>query len=280
MPTSNSSDFTVTTDQIIHLAYREIGVVGQRQSISSDQKQEGMDRLNMMVQAWGGKGVYLWALDDLEISFTDSSVVASGGSDYVATKNHISDATNQPGVGSVWQSFWKKLGTSSGTAWVTGSSYTNIGNIALNNNVLSIKSARIKNVSGSSLTNIEIPIKPMDDYFALADPTIEGRPIEMYFRRKASVDAFVYPLPDVAANYLLELRVYRSTYDFDSGDNNPDFLKEWSRALYLGLAESLAPAYGKSANDVRAYKERADDALELAMDANRETGSLRFIPSI
>lgn len=73
MTTSNSTDFSVTRDDIIKRALRLIGVVAQGETPTTDQTTEAALSLNGLVKAWQADGMPLWALKTTSISLTASA---------------------------------------------------------------------------------------------------------------------------------------------------------------------------------------------------------------
>lgn len=73
MPTSNSTDFSVTRDDIIKRALRLIGVVAQGETPTTDQTTEAALSLNGLVKAWQADGMPLWALKTYSVPLTAST---------------------------------------------------------------------------------------------------------------------------------------------------------------------------------------------------------------
>ncbi len=72
MPTSGSTDFSVTRDDIIKRALRLIGALAQGETPTSDQTTEAALALNGLVKAWQVDGMPLWAVKTYAITLTDS----------------------------------------------------------------------------------------------------------------------------------------------------------------------------------------------------------------
>lgn len=62
MTTSNSTDFSVTRDDIIKRALRLIGVIAQGETPTTEQVTEAAMALNGLVKAWAADGMPLWAI--------------------------------------------------------------------------------------------------------------------------------------------------------------------------------------------------------------------------
>lgn len=70
MTTSNSTDFSVSRDDIIKRALRLIGVVAQGETPTADQTTEAAFALNSLVKAWQADGMPLWALKSYNVPLT------------------------------------------------------------------------------------------------------------------------------------------------------------------------------------------------------------------
>lgn len=72
MPTSNSTDFSLTRDDIIKRALRLIGVLAQGENPTTDQVTEAATALNSLVKAWQADGMPLWAIRTYNVPLTAS----------------------------------------------------------------------------------------------------------------------------------------------------------------------------------------------------------------
>lgn len=68
MPTSGSTDFSVTRDDIIKRALRLLGVVAQGELPTADQTTEAALALNGLVKAWQAEGMPLWAIKERAVT--------------------------------------------------------------------------------------------------------------------------------------------------------------------------------------------------------------------
>ena len=138
MARSASANFTRTRSEIIQMALRKVGALRQGETPLADMNQEASDVLNVMVKSWQAEGIHLWTVEETtQILTTSSVVIASNGSaDYECTRNHVASASTRPISGANYTSYWKALTTTAGSAWVTGTQYKSICNIALIDTVL------------------------------------------------------------------------------------------------------------------------------------------------
>lgn len=74
MATSNSTDFTVTRDDIIKRALRLIGVLAQGETPTTNQVDEAALALNSMVKAWQADGMPLWSIKQRTVTLVEGQV--------------------------------------------------------------------------------------------------------------------------------------------------------------------------------------------------------------
>lgn len=70
MATSNSTNFTVTRDDIIKGALRLCGALATGETPTTDQVSDASEALNMMVKAWQADGMALWAIKEYSLTPT------------------------------------------------------------------------------------------------------------------------------------------------------------------------------------------------------------------
>ena len=56
---STDYDFILTRDELIDESYRKIGVLADGENISSEQLDTANKKLNLIIKAWEGNGIYL-----------------------------------------------------------------------------------------------------------------------------------------------------------------------------------------------------------------------------
>tara|TARA_B100001142_G_C14337261_1_gene656382 strand:- start:1082 stop:1921 length:840 start_codon:yes stop_codon:yes gene_type:complete len=278
MALSGSFDFDVTTNDIIELAYKMINRLPDGQVLTSEQVATGKKVLNMFIKSLRADGIFLWQQDFLSVPLVASSVVlGSDGNDYECIRNHTASADTKPITGSQYTSYWKKLSTSAGSAWVDGTSYTSINELVLNTNIISIEDGIIRHVTDQTNTKMNKITK--SEYINRFDSNSTGVPIQYFFKRETTPKVFLYPYPE-STNYVIEFTVNRYPEDFDVLDNNPDFFQEWHEAIYMGLAERLAIQAGIVGQELRDIQAMAFRALEAAKYADNESGILSVSPRL
>jgi hypothetical protein len=85
MTTSNSTDFSVTRDQLIAGALRIAGAIAQGETPSATLVTETAEALNMLVKSMQADGMPLWALKKYEVTLTATGDYTIGVSQTVNT---------------------------------------------------------------------------------------------------------------------------------------------------------------------------------------------------
>jgi len=277
MTTSGSFDFDLTRNEIITAALRKVQGVGDGQIASPEQFSSASLLLNAMVKNWRGEDIFIWDVDWINIVFQPSSIVlAVDGFDYIAIRTGLSTAANEPSVGNDSELFWNKLTTASGTPWVIDTNFNAIGHIILDSSIMGINNVRIK--EDDNYRWIETITE--EEYFNKGQVTTTGKPSQYWFRRQRESEIFVFPFPDSATRFTMELTVFKYTEDFDTSINTPDLLQEWLKPLIDGLAVELATQHGIFGNQYQILKIEAVESKDRAKMIDHETGNSRMQPDI
>ncbi len=277
MATSGSSDFNLTRANIIQDALERVGGV-RIGAIPRPEHVVSVGRtLDMMVKAWQAKGIRLWTVDEGTYTLSASSVVlGSDGNDYECIRSHTSSATDKPITGADYSSYWYKLGTSAGSAWVTATAYTTIARIDLDSDVIDIREGFVRD-NGS---DYPVTIMTREEYFNVMDknPQDTSRPERVYFvRGRDNPYCIIDPYPDDSDD-VIHLATVRKLEDFDSATDDADVTAKYLEALVTGLAYRISPKYGSPTNDKAQLLIDAREAEEIAMADDNETGDMKVSP--
>lgn len=82
MAVSNSTDFSLSAEEIVREARALIGVDASEESLEAHELQEGLRALNMMLKAWQAKGIMYWTMTEGSLTLVqgqESYSFASGG---------------------------------------------------------------------------------------------------------------------------------------------------------------------------------------------------------
>jgi len=284
MATSGSVDFSITRDNIITEALQLVGVIGEGETPSTNQKSDCTRSLNMMTKFWMADGMNLFVNQEIvlfpikgqrQYTFGGSSVDRmTRESEVITTQlngSHSStataltvDSTTGMAVGDVIGVVTDSSGIHFSTITAVGSSTTLTINDALDDDasdndrvytyttaftqkILNINNAWVRTTND---TDIPINVISRQEYVDLSKKTESGRINQLYFDPQVTTaNMNVWPVPDDShTNDRIHLYVTRAYEDFDGvvNESEPDFPQEWYLPLCWGLAVFIAPKYGVS----------------------------------
>ena len=306
MSTSGSVDFTVTRDNLINLAHQHIGVVGEGESATANQITEAALLLNMIVKARHTDGMPLWALKrGYILPLTDVSSMSVGSShavttyvtttltadsaatDTTLTVDSITGISASDVIGVELDSdvmFWTTVsGAPSGTTVTLAAGVTTLASSG-NRIYTYATSARItrplKILQANVLTSADDITSPCglitrQQYFDLTNRTSETGPSQLYYDPQLTGVFYFWPRFS-GGTEVLEIIYHRPYEDFDASGDNPDFPQHWYMALMLELAWLLGPKFGVPPEERKALFNEALMYIELARQADYESGSIYF----
>lgn len=279
MTTSGSYDFNLYCIEILESAARKVGALADNESLTNEQIKSFKIILNAMVKAWRSDNIFLWKEEFLTLTMQTSSVVlGDDGFDYECVRNHNASNDNRPISGSNYPTYWKKLETSVAAPWVLGTNYVSISNYYLDSSIVDVSSGRLKYIS--TLSTVPLSKITKKEFFEFSDENTLGNPDSFYFRRDFVPEIFLYPRPDSTSEFVLEFWVSKFNEDFDSNQDNPDFLPDWQEALINNLAYQIAPSQGIFGDKLRDLEKQANKSKEEAQKLDHETGDLKISPKI
>ena len=143
MTTSGSYDWTLSVAEMVAQAYEDIQVIKPGATPKADLLAAGYRRLNGIVKRLQQKDIFLWTQEWVTQTFTASDAVTSGGLVYRCIKGHTSSATDEPGVGANWSTYWiLDSSATSGGAWVTDTGYSSIADFTVAADTIGIENWR------------------------------------------------------------------------------------------------------------------------------------------
>ena len=275
MATSASFDWTLNRDQIIKAALQKLGVVqtGDGNDPTANQITDAATALNLMVKSWQNKGVFLWTVEWVtktlsasdEVTGTDSSV-------YTCIRSHTSAASNRPVTGANWSTCWRLRG-STGGVWATATSYSSIGDFAVDADTIGIEQAFLRS---NYYDDTPLEIISRETYQSLSDKSTTGDPSHLFFDNRLTPQIFLWPIPTDTTDVLHVQRV-RMLEDFDASGNTADFPVRWLRALIYGLAADLADDYKRPIDEFDRLFAKADKLFEEAKGGDKAVSDSDFI---
>ena len=314
MATSGTINFSVTELDIIQEALERLGVLGEGETPNSAQITTCSRTLNMMVKAWQGEGLNLFAVQKIYIFFNpgQNSYRIQGVSGdkacttYTSTtlKNAIAttdtytikvDSNANIAASDVIGIYndgyadieWHTVASVSSTDTVVLNEVLNGDAFAVGNLVINYKPAdsamrpvRILNgIVRNVQSNIDVPYTQInrDDYAIFPNKTTQGVPRQYYHNYQIGyAEIFTWPVPDSSV-YMGVFWVQRTLDDFDATSDNPDFPQEWYLSLSTNLAIQVASKFGTDLAQIADVVTLAQDAKMLARGFDREL-SVQFVP--
>lgn len=295
--------FSVNRNEIITEAIAECGSLDPSDNPSGEEIDRGSKRLNMMVKAWMAEGANLWRREEVTCFVETSQSVYTFGTDHITTSYEETTLSASASASATSVSVTSASGLSlsdyfcvrldDGTLhWTTIASIasTTIGlddalpSAAASGNIVysyTTKASSPKKIlvayrRDTSGNDTRVFIQGRVDYERLANKSSQGEITQIHHDPQVSASKIVvWPLTSETTNKLVMV-VDRPFTDFGEATDVPDFPEEWYEALYLGLADKLAPAYGLAIPDRRELERRARDAFDRAKDFDVEEASLRF----
>jgi hypothetical protein len=306
MAVSNSFDFTVTRDNVIHAAFRIIGILAPGDTPLAARVTTAAEALNMMLKTWQAEGIGLWLnqevtlllqADDVDYSIGPSGDHCSG----TVVKTEVATAAAAADTDIVVDSItgisdgdYAGIETDNGDIhWTTingdpadstivltaGLDYA----AAVDNHVytyttktqrpLEIIDAHLRNADDN---DVALSIISRQEYKALSDKASEATPNQIYYDGQLTNGVlYVWPEPgDVKDRIIMTIK--RPICDMDSATDNFDLPIEWAKAIKFNLAMELAPEYDVPiSSDVVAL---ALSSKKAVSGFDRETTSIYFRP--
>lgn len=124
------------------------------------------------------------------------------------------------------------------------------------------------------LTRLALP-----QYHSMPNKNSEGRPVQYVVLRTATPSVVVWPVPQASATYTMVYWRLRRIQDAGGGTHTPDVPFRFLPALVAGLAYHLALKVPGGLDRLQTLKVQYDEAMQMAMDEDREKAPLRFIPA-
>lgn len=303
MATSGSINYSVSRDDIITEALEQLSVIGEGESPSTAQLTSLGRTLNMMVKAWQGDGLNLFALQrvyvflqkdtheysldnsigHLTTSFTrtttSSSAVSGASTIEVTSAAGIAD-TYYIGIeldsGSLQ---WTTVsGAPAGTTVTLTDTLTGDVSSGATVYVYQTKASRPMKImnaiirDGVNNTDIEIDIVSRQEYIAMPNKTSDGQVNMVYYDPQVGTGKlYTWPETNSVDDYLV-LWVQRTLEDFDASIDEPDFPQEWFLPLAYNLAKYALPKYPLPTAHTNLIVTLADDLLMRAQSFDSDDG--------
>lgn len=307
MSVSGTNTFSQTRNDIINRAYKIIGIKTRGRDLTAEEINEASEALNLYVKGLKSEGVYLWKyaegtlfikvgqesyiLDGATANATESFVqtttsasATSGATAIVVTSATGFTAGYYVGVmqndGDI---FWTTVASVAGTTITLTSPLTNNVSNGATIYVYQTKITRPEAITSCrrrDSSNYDTPLNELarNDYFNLAQKTIIGQPTQFYYDKQLSSGTiYLYQAPNDASN-TVKFTFQKMFFDFNTGNDNPDFPIEWAETLAFGLASRLCYDFSIDKTKTEQIKRTYDEMLRNLKGYDRED-SIYFVPT-
>lgn len=307
MSVSGTNTFSQTRNDIINRAYKIIGIKTRGRDLTAEEINEASEALNLYVKGLKSEGVYLWKyaegtlflkvgqesyiLDGTTTNATESfaqtttnASATSGATAIVVTSATGFTAGYYVGVmqndGDI---FWTTVASVAGTTITLTSPLTNNVSNGATIYVYQTKITRPEAITSCrrrDSSNYDTPLNELarNDYFNLAQKTIIGQPTQFYYDKQLSSGTiYLYQAPNDASN-TVKFTFQKMFFDFNAGNDNPDFPIEWAETLAFGLASRLCYDFSIDKTKTEQIKRTYDEMLRNLKGYDRED-SIYFVPT-
>lgn len=138
----------------------------------------------------------------------------------------------------------------------------------------------IRTGTGTSQADIAITRISISTYSTIPNKNTTGRPIQVFIERLATPQLTVWPVPDQSDTYTLRYWRMRRIEDAGNGSNTMDVPFRFIPCMVAGLAYYLALKVPGGLERLNVLKAQYDEAMDLAMQEDREKASVRFVPRV
>lgn len=273
MAVSGSYDWTLTRNQIITDALEDLGAIDAGGTLDDADLAVASTKLNGIVKTLKNKHIHLWAVERETKTFVASSAVTNGGSTYRCTKGHTSAATDEPGVGADWTTYWVLDAVDGAGAWVLATAYTSNNEFTVADDTIGIDAAFIRDGG----YDYPIDIISYEQYSKIFDKSREGKPYCLVLDMQRTPEVTLYYHPDEITEYVLHYQRIRKLQDFDAAGNHWDGPESWIPLLVKMLRYELAPKFGISLQERLVFKLEADEELKIVKRDDREPEEEEYI---
>lgn len=300
MSFSNSTNFTLKRDELIEQSYSIIGVGVEGEPLDQSDIDDAAIKLNLMLKAWISYGIKLWKRQLKNITLISGQSVytfgqkAAGASTATTALKLVDTAavfvSDEIAVGDTVKNITAGTSTtvSAIDSEITLSLVTDIFSAGQSYEIttadvsvarpLDVIECQRKDASGNT---VEINRISRNEYENLPNKTSIGVPVNYHYDptlNNGTLYVWLTPGASEAAAYTLDIVLHIPTNDMDNSTDDFDFPQEWLEPIMLGLAYRMAPAHGLPQSERKQLKTDLDDALELALGNDIESGSIYFQP--
>jgi len=147
----------------------------------------------------------------------------------------------------------------------------------LNSYDIDIISAVIRQIDGSTTTDLSLTRIGRSEYLNIPDKSSTGRPTQFFLDRQTTPVVKLWPTPDSAATYSLIANTIQRIDDVTASAQDPEVPSRFIPCMASGLAYYIA--LKKNPERVALLKQQYEQDFKLAADEDRNRASLHLVPS-
>lgn len=154
-----------------------------------------------------------------------------------------------------------------------------VGEYTLDSDIVDIIETMVQVPNTTQVTRYNLSRISVSTYAGHTNPTITGRPTEVYIdRQRVAPIVKLWPLPNIAG-YTLVYWILRRIEDAGAFTNNGDFPFRFLPAFIAGLAYYIAEKRQQADPAlIQRLKLAYDEAWQLAADEDRDRSTLSIVP--
>ena len=146
----------------------------------------------------------------------------------------------------------------------------------LNSYDIDIVSAVIRQIDGSTTTDLQLTRIGRSEYLNIPDKTSTGRPTQYFLDRQTTPVVKVWPTPDSTTTYRLVANTIQRIDDVTASAQDPEIPSRFMPCMASGLAYYIA--LKKNPERVGLLKQQYEQDFQLAADEDRGRASLHLVP--
>ena len=269
MPPGTTSNFTITRDKLIEMAHKMIGVLEPGQGLDSEQLQDGIQTLSMIVRETDVSGKWLWTIDassPLTLAaathrYTTTNGLPSTMTDLVTIQYRNSAGLDGP-VKIVKAEQYEAITEKMRTGVPEFAYLTEHRDLA--SRVLLLYPMLATVATGSVVTGTDALVyKCIYPHVAAAvTRPITGANYPMAWALGGSSPSTWASATSYVSTEQVRLTFRRPLFDFDTAADTPDFPLEWPRTIVYKLAFDLGDIYGIPLEERRHMIQKAKGAFD------------------
>ena len=160
---------------------------------------------------------------------------------------------------------------------VTTSLTSGTSSYTLNSYDIDIISAVIRQVDGSTTTDLQLTRIGRSEYLNIPDKSSTGRPNQLFLDRQTTPVVKLWPTPDSTYTYRLVANTIQRIDDASASAQDPEIPSRFMPCMASGLAYYIA--LKRNPEKAAILKTQYEQDFKLAADEDRNRTSLHFVPT-